>query len=268
MEKKKKVTIKEIAKAAGVSIATVSYVLNDRKDQKISEPQKKRILQIANLYHYRRNSAAKSLVTGKFNACYLYIEPNQSFLYQIDSYQYYIRLCRAFKKEGIRLFLSSEEDTSQVFDADGIISVGLDKSIFRKIGNNNFIPMISVNSFINDPLFNEILDDYSSFDKTTDNMVSLPISSELYKEYISSHFNLTIVNSLADIDSYFNYHANEKTYIRDYSILDICSQKNYHPVFLNPLSEEKIQKIIDCYQSLVAEENSKAGQFFIKAQNI
>ena len=41
---KQNITIAEIAKRAGVSTATVSYVLNDRQDVKISEETRERIL--------------------------------------------------------------------------------------------------------------------------------------------------------------------------------------------------------------------------------
>ena len=43
-EKKKKVTIKDIADACGVSTATVSYVVNGREDQRISPETRKRVL--------------------------------------------------------------------------------------------------------------------------------------------------------------------------------------------------------------------------------
>ena len=44
-----KYTIRDIAKMAGVSAATVSYVINNREDQRISEETKKKVLQIVNL---------------------------------------------------------------------------------------------------------------------------------------------------------------------------------------------------------------------------
>ena len=55
----KKVTIRDVAKEAGVSVATVSYIMNDRKDVKISSETRKKVLQIANLLdraqqYYRR----------------------------------------------------------------------------------------------------------------------------------------------------------------------------------------------------------------------
>lgn len=61
---KKQVTIREIAKEAGVSIATVSMILNN-KDKKISEETRGRVLEVADRLHYIPNTMARSLVTRR-----------------------------------------------------------------------------------------------------------------------------------------------------------------------------------------------------------
>jgi DNA-binding LacI/PurR family transcriptional regulator len=61
----KKYTMLDIAKAANVSKATVSYVLNDKQNARISEETRRRILQIANLYQYVPNLSAKYLCANK-----------------------------------------------------------------------------------------------------------------------------------------------------------------------------------------------------------
>jgi len=58
-------TIKDIAKKAGVSTATISYVLNNKGQ--ISEGTRSRVLKIVNEMNYRRNIIAKSLRTSKTN---------------------------------------------------------------------------------------------------------------------------------------------------------------------------------------------------------
>ncbi len=60
-----KATISDVAKLAGVSIATVSYVLNDAKD--IPAATRERVLSAAKSLDYIPNSSAKSLKTGKKN---------------------------------------------------------------------------------------------------------------------------------------------------------------------------------------------------------
>lgn len=55
-----KYTMKDIAKAAGVSLSTVSLVLNDRP-VRVSDKTRKRIKQIASEIHYQPNAAAVSL---------------------------------------------------------------------------------------------------------------------------------------------------------------------------------------------------------------
>ena len=54
---KNKVTIKDVAREAGVSTAAVSYVINNRSDGRISEATRKKILQVVNLLDYSPNQA-------------------------------------------------------------------------------------------------------------------------------------------------------------------------------------------------------------------
>lgn len=63
----KKVTIRDVAKEAGVSVATVSYVVNGRTDLKISDETRKRVLQVINLLNYSPNQAAKALASKRKN---------------------------------------------------------------------------------------------------------------------------------------------------------------------------------------------------------
>src|SRR5687767_9669180 len=60
-----KVTIKEVAEAAGVSVMTVSRVLNNRPD--VSTQTRKRIQQIINELGYAPNAMASSLRQGRSN---------------------------------------------------------------------------------------------------------------------------------------------------------------------------------------------------------
>ena len=59
---KNKVTIKEVAKKAGVSSATVSYVLN--KKETISEETKKRVWKAIDELRYVPDLSARSLTAG------------------------------------------------------------------------------------------------------------------------------------------------------------------------------------------------------------
>jgi LacI family transcriptional regulator len=60
-------TLEEIARRAGVSRTTVSYVLNDRRrsDGSIGESTRRRVLEAADALGYRPNQLARAVVTGK-----------------------------------------------------------------------------------------------------------------------------------------------------------------------------------------------------------
>ena len=73
-------TVHDIAAAAGVSIATVSQVLNNR-GQRFRPETRERVWQAALKAGYRANPAARSLRTGRLNAVGLLIgQPTGSYL--------------------------------------------------------------------------------------------------------------------------------------------------------------------------------------------
>ena len=63
MDKKKSLSIKEIAKLANVSVATVSRVINN--NGRFSEETRIKVQKIIDQYGYRANMAAKSLRMSK-----------------------------------------------------------------------------------------------------------------------------------------------------------------------------------------------------------
>lgn len=62
---RKRTTLAEIASQAGVSVATVSYVLNDKQQGRIPEATKQRVREIATRLGYVPNAAAQALRTGR-----------------------------------------------------------------------------------------------------------------------------------------------------------------------------------------------------------
>ena len=58
--KGKYVTIKDVAGLAGVSVATVSYVLNNKKVDRITDETRQKVLQAAKELNYRPNIGTES----------------------------------------------------------------------------------------------------------------------------------------------------------------------------------------------------------------
>ena len=61
----KKVSLKDIAQQVGVSTALVSYVLNNKREKRVSKEIAQRIREVAAQLNYRTNQIARSLKTSK-----------------------------------------------------------------------------------------------------------------------------------------------------------------------------------------------------------
>lgn len=73
-----KVSMKDVAKHAGVSIATVSHVIN--KSRKVSKENERRVLQSIRELNYHPNSVARSFKTGRSNLI-AFVVPDIADLY-------------------------------------------------------------------------------------------------------------------------------------------------------------------------------------------
>jgi DNA-binding LacI/PurR family transcriptional regulator len=81
----RRVTAVDVAHAAGVSRATVGFVLNDTPGQTISEGTRQRVLRAAELLGYRPNSAARALASGR-SRIILFVLPDWPVEFRLRHY--------------------------------------------------------------------------------------------------------------------------------------------------------------------------------------
>ena len=156
----KKVTIRDVAKEAGVSVATVSYIMNDRKDVKISAETRKKVLQIANLLDYTPSSAAKSLATGRNNiigvSYRLGSSPSRN-LEITDFINLLIERLNRMHYDILFLPINPEQDTLAIRrNIDGIIAVDLSGEEFKRFSDSYLVPIIAVDMILHDNLFYQV----------------------------------------------------------------------------------------------------------------
>lgn len=159
-----KPTVKDVAKAAGVSVATVSYVMNNKPGQKISEETRKKVLQIANLLHYTPRQAAVSLATGKDNMIGItYHLRDDSPSRNLEITHLVNLLAERFSRMGYHMILipydkeSAKQTPNRLLE--GMIAIDLSEKDFHAMADEYFIPIICLDMLANDFLFYQIYTD-------------------------------------------------------------------------------------------------------------
>ena len=192
----KKVTIRDVAKEAGVSVATVSYIMNDRKDVKISAETRKKVLQIANLLDYTPSSAAKSLATGRNNIIGVSYRLGSSPSHNLEITDFINLLIERLNRmhyDILFLPINPEQDTLAIRrNIDGIIAVDLSGEEFKRFSDSYLVPIIAVDMILHDNLFYQVytnlpaaIDRYLT--KNPDSLLVMePFGNEQYMDYIVS----------------------------------------------------------------------------------
>ncbi|HYK74465.1 MAG TPA: LacI family DNA-binding transcriptional regulator [Pseudoneobacillus sp.] len=165
----KKVTMKNIAELANVSVATVSYILNNVSNQSIPQETRERVIEIAKNLNYVPNLAARSLVKQKTGLIGILVnrEMNQGFWRNLQYAQFISELEGLLTKSGYHVVLSSLDASNpnpQIImerKLDGVFLIDANEDTFYHISKQfPAVPLVVIDSVIDDPLFFKVLPDF------------------------------------------------------------------------------------------------------------
>lgn len=189
----RQVTLKDVAREAHVSVATVSYIINDREDQKISEATRKKVLQIANLLGYTPNPVAKSLATGRKDLVgIVYRLRDTAPSRNLELFHFIDLLVKRLNGDGCACMLLPADATGAALKrVDSVIALGLSSEEFGTLADDCFMPILTVDMLVNDALFSQIYSDLPRLmgELSGDTLlVSEPYANENYDAFVKASF--------------------------------------------------------------------------------
>lgn len=155
-----RITIKDVARLADVSVATVSYIVNGIHEDRYTPDTKRKVLQIVNLYNYQPSRLAQSFALSKSRNVIILTDKQESILQKAESYDFLMLFCKTFESLGYNPIIQTHLENTRVDMADAIICFGMEEDKFRRFAQENFVPLISVNGKINDELFFQVWQDF------------------------------------------------------------------------------------------------------------
>lgn len=248
----KKITIKEIAEKAGVSTATVSYVLNGRDDQKISEQTKTKILQISHLLGYAGASPAAG-ATGNIG---LFLHEPGFALAEAEQLGFAARLSEALGLAGYRLVLLPPSYTGRLDYVDAVICCGVSEGLFHAIGRHIFIPQIAVDMVVEDEWIFKVYNDFAAFRHEPG---SIPVSLEQdcagMRELICEALpGVKFVGSFEEIDRLTAEHPGAYFTALGDALYEYLKSKTIRARRCSLTTQYKISKIIECLRLGISHE--------------
>lgn len=162
------VTLKDIAERAGVSMMTVSRVMNGNQG-KVSEKTAKKIRSIAEEMEYIPNSQARSLAAKSSKIIAVILRDSSIYNPLADSYSstFLGYIAKEVQSRGYYVMLHLAEDFSNItfnlrsWNAAGAVFLGIFDDEIRHIQHNNHIPLIFTDSYSDvRQLINVGIDDY------------------------------------------------------------------------------------------------------------
>ncbi len=177
-DKPLRATMKDVAQLAGVSTATVSYVLNYSDKEKISHETRLKVFEAARSLKYVPDVSARTLARQRHADALgaagglvgIIVNLGESNL-RSKLYQYYDvanELQRQLCPLGYDVVFMPTRDFEKDIEVgrrrslEAVFIIDMDKRQYKSLTKNFYIPIIMIDCQVNDYLFHEVLADYDA----------------------------------------------------------------------------------------------------------
>ena len=169
MNKTKKVTMRDVAREVGVSLATVSYVLNHSEKEKISHEMRLKVMETAKRMNYIPNQSARALA-GKNSSLIGIIVNIDEGSTNSKKGQYYDLVAEMQRQfhlmnyDTVVSFMSRIDDVDIISkrSMDAAFVIDIDERNLNAATRNYYVPVIFLDCDFEENLFYKILPDYDS----------------------------------------------------------------------------------------------------------
>lgn len=252
-----RITIKDVAREAGVSVATVSYVVNNRTDVHISEATRKKVLQITNLLGYTPNKTAQALASSRKRMLAFYLPHSSSVLKRAEQ-MYIIEFISSFLHEKNYGLIYLDDSYTERYDlADAIVCYDVSSKYFYQLGDRNYVPLLALDCQLsNNWLFFQINSDYEKIAAAAQNhfhgsdytFLVLDSENEEKKELFSSVFpSVAYISDFTGLTAY----ASQNILVINHTLLDALQplMASEDMLFYQPLTTpEKAEALYQCIE--------------------
>lgn len=193
---------------AHVSIATVSYVMNNRMDKRIPDATRKKVMQAANFLNYTPNPYAVGLSTNLAHNIAVRTSPGSCSLQNMETMIFLQDFNETAVKNNYCLSYLPNKVPEKI-GASACICMDFSKEEFYLLGNENLIPLIAIDAVLNDPFFYQINSDYGKIQTTAAAHFNsrftycaiMPNNAELRTEILDTFDSVIFVSDIKDLFS-------------------------------------------------------------------
>ena len=229
-----KVTIKEVAQKAGVSVTTVSFILNGITD-KCSLETRQKVLHAVNILGYRPSRVAQCFARGKSDNIILLADKHDTVLQQAESFRLVRMLGKALEKNKLNLIIRTYLEAIYVDSADAIICAGTEEGTFRKIAAEDFETVMKAG--------------HARFGKNFSVVLVDMYSESCKKEIRGVCGNVTFLSEhgLENVPKGNIVTVNE-------SLMNLPELADREKLLVPAITEKRVDAILDCYYKAVKRE--------------